>query len=73
MTAPRDETADPYGIGVRVRGLLAAAGLPAGGRETAGLVAAYGVQRPAMDALFDVAEARYEQPVLRRDVHVPRA
>lgn len=71
MTARQGGSADPQDIGVRVRCLLAAAGLPADEREIAGLVAAYAVQRPAVDALFDVPQARAARPVLRRDV-VPR-
>ncbi|MFD0415235.1 hypothetical protein [Streptomyces sp. NPDC127108] len=71
MTARHGETADRLDIGVRVRSLLAAAGLPAGEREIAGFVAAYAVQRPAVDALFDVP-APDARPVLRREVVVPR-
>lgn len=72
MTADHGGSADRRDIGVRVRSLLAAAGLPAGERETAGLVAAYAVQRPAVDALFDVPDASDAEPVLRREVVVPR-
>ncbi|WP_405652556.1 hypothetical protein [Streptomyces sp. RK9] len=65
-------SADPQDVGVRVRSLLAAAGLPAGEREIAGLVAAYAVQRPAVDALFDVPDTADARPVPRREVVVPR-
>ncbi|MFD9076719.1 hypothetical protein [Streptomyces lasiicapitis] len=75
---PQDENAayDDEGaarlddVGERVRTLLAAARLPAHEAQIIGLVAAYRVQRPAVDALFEVPAARYARPVLRRDAHV---
>lgn len=72
MTASHKETApsEPFGLAARVRALLDAAGLPANERELAGLVAAYTAQRPAVDGLFDVAAARYAEPVLTPDVPV---
>ncbi|MFC6883700.1 MULTISPECIES: hypothetical protein [Actinomadura] len=72
MTAPREETApsEPFSLEARVRTLLDAAGLPANERELAGLVAAYTTQRPAVDGLFNVAAARYAEPVLTPDVPV---
>ncbi|WP_431047273.1 hypothetical protein ACQUSR_33965 [Streptomyces sp. P1-3] len=68
MTGPCEETAAHPDAAVRVRSLLAAAGLPAGEREIAGFAAAYAAQRPAVDGLFDVPTARYARPVLRPDV-----
>ncbi|MFD9859051.1 hypothetical protein [Streptomyces alboflavus] len=65
-------SADPQDVGVRVRSLLAAAGLPAGEREIAGLVAAYAAQRPSVDALFEVPDTADVRPVLLREVVVPR-
>ncbi|WP_242907648.1 hypothetical protein [Actinomadura terrae] len=72
MTTPNenDVTAVYRDVSVRVRSLLAAADLPAGERQIAGLVASYVATRPAIDALFDVAEARYASPVLERGVHM---
>ncbi|MEV0322528.1 hypothetical protein ACIBKX_14130 [Streptomyces sp. NPDC050658] len=67
MTGPRDES--------RVRHLLAAAGLPAeraDDGEVAGFVTAYVVQRPAVDALFEVSAARYARPVLGMEATVRR-
>ncbi|TDD96822.1 hypothetical protein [Actinomadura rubrisoli] len=77
MTTPHEETAAPHeataahrDAAVRVRSLLAAAGLPADEREIAGLVASYVTLRPAIDGLFDVPAARYARPVLDRRVSV---
>ncbi|MEI5098121.1 hypothetical protein RB200_05095 [Streptomyces sp. PmtG] len=49
-----------------VRALLDAARLPADEHQLAGLVTAYAAQRPAVDALFDVAGTRHALPVPRR-------
>jgi hypothetical protein len=48
-----------------VRGMLAAAGLSPGEDETAALCSGYPAFRASVDALYDVAEARYADPALR--------
>ncbi|WAL64347.1 hypothetical protein ORV05_25730 [Amycolatopsis cynarae] len=45
--------------------LLAAAKLPASETEIAAYAAAYGPQRAAVDALYEVSAARYADPALR--------
>ncbi|WP_240976525.1 amidase [Streptomyces telluris] len=66
----REGTATQPDAAVRVRSLLAAAGLPAGEREITGFEAAYTAQRPAVDGLFDVPAAGDARPVLRPDISV---
>ncbi|WP_198351571.1 hypothetical protein [Streptomyces typhae] len=63
-----DTTEDGHCLPLIVRGLLAGARLPADEHQFAGLVTAYAAQRPALDALYDLPEARHALPVLRRDV-----
>jgi hypothetical protein len=48
-----------------VRGMLAAAGLSPSQDEIAALCAGYPAFRASVDALYDVAEARYADPALR--------
>ncbi|WP_245699960.1 amidase [Streptomyces roseifaciens] len=69
-SGPSEGTATQPDAAVRVRSLLAAAGLPAGEREITGFEAAYTAQRPAVDGLFDVPAAGDARPVLRPDVTV---
>ncbi|MFC5144659.1 amidase [Streptomyces aureoversilis] len=69
-SGPNGGTATQPDVAVRVRSLLAAAGLPAGEREITGFEAAYIAQRPAVDGLFDVPAAGDARPVLRPDVTV---
>ncbi|EPH41379.1 putative Glutamyl-tRNA(Gln) amidotransferase subunit A [Streptomyces aurantiacus JA 4570] len=66
-----DETTAHHDVGVRVRTLLSAARLPADEGQIAGLVSAYAAQRPAVDALHEMPEARCAAPVLHPDVLVP--
>ncbi|MFD9904390.1 hypothetical protein [Streptomyces sp. NPDC059063] len=70
MTGQRAGTPADDDTALTVRGLLAAAGLPAGEREIAGLAAAYTARRTAVDGLFAVTAARHARPVLSRDVGV---
>ncbi|MEH6378504.1 amidase [Streptomyces sp. KLMMK] len=69
-SGPSEGTATQPDAAVRVRSLLAAAGLPAGEREITGFEAAYTAQRPAVDGLFAVPAAGDARPVLRPDVTV---
>lgn len=48
----------------RVRGMLAAAGMPASEEEIEGLAAAYPRLRAAIDALYADPELRYASPAL---------
>lgn len=48
-----------------MKGLLTAATLPASDAEIEAYAAAYSVQRAAVDALYEVQEARYVDPALR--------
>ncbi|NKQ54752.1 hypothetical protein HFP15_17860 [Amycolatopsis sp. K13G38] len=45
--------------------LLSEAKLPASDAEIGSYTAAYAVQRASVDALYEVAEARYVDPALR--------
>jgi hypothetical protein len=58
-------TDDPIGAETQVRAMLAAAGLPATPDEVAALAARYPAFRAAVDALYEVGEARYADPALR--------
>jgi hypothetical protein len=53
------------GCEATVRGMLAAAGVTPSEDEVAALCAGYPAFRASVDALYDVAEARYADPALR--------
>jgi hypothetical protein len=54
----------------RVRGMLAAAGMPASEEEIAGLAAVYPHLRAAVDALYADPALRYVQPALHVQAEV---
>jgi hypothetical protein len=60
-----EETAGNDDSKSEARIMLAASGLPPGPEEAATMCAVYPAFRAAIDALYDVAAARYADPALR--------
>lgn len=67
------EDAIPADHEAEVRALLAASGLRPDADEVAMISAGYPTFRAAVDALYDVATARYADPALRFQAEAARA